>query len=175
MNGHQKFDLFNPIPSAKRNVTRKSPLVYISASPEKGNRKSASEQLVRDLFNYGAPLYPAFPGSKGGGGGTSHEAAEAIAPVASNWRGKVAKLLAESYPRDFTPDEAAQTLEASSFLIRPRFTELSAAGLIERTGERRRNPNSTLNAAVWRASPILLGNNPTPSIIPGSESNGGTN
>jgi hypothetical protein len=150
-------------------------VIFISASPQKGNGKSASEQLVRDLFDYGAPVYPAFPGSKGGGGGTSHEAAEAIAPAASTWRGKVAKLLAESFPRDFTPDEAAQTLEASSFLIRPRFTELSAAGLIERTGERRRNPNSTLNAAVWRASPLLLGNNSAPSIVPDAGINGGAN
>src|ERR1700687_774999 len=118
-----------------------------------------------DLFDRGEPVYPAFPGSKGGD--TSREAAEAIAPAASNWRGKVAKLLADSYPRDFTPDEAARALQASSFLIRPRFTELSAAGLIEKTGERRRNPHSTLNAAVWRAAPLLLGTNPAPSIAPG--------
>jgi hypothetical protein len=129
-------------------------------------KHSPPEQLARDLFDYGVPIYPAFPGSKGGGG-TSREAAEAIAPAASTWRGRVAKLLADSYPRDFTPDEAARDLQASSFLIRPRFTELSAAGLIERTGERRRNPNSTLNAAVWRASALLLGNSPAPSIVPG--------
>src|ERR1700730_1538242 len=130
-------------------------------------KHSPPEQLVGDLFDRGEPFYPAFPGSKGGNAGTSREAAEAIAPAASNWRGKVAKLLAESYPRDFTPDEAAQALHASSFLIRPRFTELSAAGLIEKTGERRRNPHSTLNAAVWRAAPLLLSNNPAPSIAPG--------
>jgi hypothetical protein len=120
-------------------------------------KHSPPEQLARDLFDYGAPTYPAFPGSKGGGGGTSREAAEAIAPAASTWRGKVARLFFDSYPRDFTPDEAAVSLKASSFLIRPRFTELSAAGLIERTGERRRNADSTLKAAVWRASPLLLG------------------
>jgi hypothetical protein len=117
-------------------------------------KPSTAEQLVGDLFDRGEPVYPAFPGSKGLG--TSREAAEAIAPAASTWRGRVAKLLADSFPRDFTPDEAAQVLSASSFLIRPRFTELSAAGLIEKTGERRPNPHSSLNAAVWRASALLL-------------------
>jgi hypothetical protein len=129
-------------------------------------KHSPPEQLVGDLFDRGEPKYPAFPGSKGGD--TSREAAEAIAPAASNWRGKVAKLLADSYPRDFTPDEAAQSLRASSFLIRPRFTELSAAGLIEKTGERRRNPHSTLNAAVWRASALLLGTNAASSNVDGN-------
>jgi hypothetical protein len=118
------------------------------------SQTNTPEQLVGDLFDRGEPAYPAFPGSKVLG--TSREAAEAIAPAASTWRGKVAKLLADSYPGDFTPDEAAQALHASSFLIRPRFTELSAAGLIEKTGERRPNSHSSLNAAVWRASPLLL-------------------
>jgi hypothetical protein len=119
-------------------------------------KQSTTERLVGDLFDRGEAVYPAFPGSKGDSSGTSREAAEAIAPAASTWRGKVAKLLADSFPGDFTPDEAAQALHASSFLIRPRFTELSAAGLIEKTGERRRNPHSSLNAAVWRASSLLL-------------------
>jgi hypothetical protein len=117
-------------------------------------KHSFPEQLVGDLFDCDEPSYPAVPGSKGGG--TSLEAAEVIAPVASTWRGKVARLYAEKFPRDFTADEAARALGATPFMIRPRVTELGAAGLIERTGERRRNPNSTLNAAVWRASPLLL-------------------
>jgi hypothetical protein len=118
-------------------------------------KHSPSEQLVGDLFDRGEPLYPAFPGSKNSD--TSREAAEAISPAASNWRGKVARLYAESFPRDFTADEAAKELKATPFMIRPRVTELGAAGLIERTGAKRQNPNSTLNAAVWRASPLLLG------------------
>jgi hypothetical protein len=119
-------------------------------------KHSPPEQLVGDLFDRGGePSYPAFPGSKGGE--TSREAAEAIAPFASNWRGKVARLYAENFPRDFTADEAARELNATPFMIRPRVTELGTAGLIERTGTRRQNPNSTLNAAVWRASPLLLG------------------
>jgi hypothetical protein len=116
---------------------------------------SSPEQLTRDLFDRGEPKYPAFPGSKGTGG-TSREAAEVVAPMASNWRGKVAKLFADRHPRGFTADEAAKELNATPFMIRPRVTELGAAGLIEKTGERRKNPNSSLNAAVWRAGPILL-------------------
>src|SRR5438477_11741206 len=118
-------------------------------------KHSISEQLVGDLFDRGEPFYPAFPGSKGAS--TSREAAEIIAPFASNWRGRVARLFAEKFRSDFTADEAARELNATPFMIRPRVTELGAAGLIERTGERRRNPNSTPNAAVWRATALLLG------------------
>jgi hypothetical protein len=119
-------------------------------------KHSPPEQLVGDLFDRGEPFYPAFPGAAKGSE-TSREAAEAIAPLASNWRGKVARLYADNFPRDFTADEAARELNATPFMIRPRVTELGTAGLIQRTGERRRNPDSTLNAAVWRASPLLLG------------------
>jgi hypothetical protein len=118
-------------------------------------KHSFPEQLVGDLFDRVESVYPAFPGCAQNSE-TSREAAEVIAPLASNWRGKVARLYAEKFPSDFTADEAARALNATPFMIRPRVTELGAAGLIERTGERRRNPNSTLNAAVWRASPLLL-------------------
>jgi hypothetical protein len=131
--------------------------------------QSEPEQLTRDLFDRGEPKYPTFPGSKGTGG-TSQAAAEAIAPAASTWRGKVAKLFADRHPRGFTADEAAKELNATPFMIRPRVTELGAAGLIEKTGERRPNPNSSLNAAVWRAAPILLLSH---SITPGTGVDGG--
>jgi hypothetical protein len=118
--------------------------------------KHPSEQLVGDLFDRGKPLYPAFPGAAKGSD-TSREAAESIAPAASNWRGKVAKLYAERSPDGLTADEAARELKATPFMIRPRVTELKIAGLIQKTGERRRNPDSTLDAAVLRATPLLLG------------------
>jgi hypothetical protein len=118
------------------------------------SERSPPEQLVGDLFDRGEPRYPSFPGSKGGD--TSREAAETISPWASNWRGKLAKLYADSFPDGFTPDEAAKKLNATPFMIRPRVTELSAAGLIVRTGERRNNSHSSLKAAVWRAAPLLL-------------------
>lgn len=121
-------------------------------------KHSHPDQLIGDLFDRGEPRYPAFPGAAKNSE-TSREAAETIAPFASNWRGKVARLYFEKFPRDFTADEAARELKATPFMIRPRVTELGAAGLLERTGTRRRNPDSTLNAAVWRAAPLLLGRN----------------
>lgn len=150
-----------------RAVKKVKPMSHVCQEPQGGNtatNPSASEpeQLTYDLFDRGQPIYPAFPGSKGGE--TSRQAAEVIAPMASNWRGKIARLMVDFYPLGFTPDEAAKELNATAFMIRPRFTELSAAGLIEKTGERRRNPNSSLNAAVWRASALLR---TSPSIVPG--------
>jgi hypothetical protein len=90
-------------------------------------KHSPPEQLVGDLFDRGEPFYPAFPGAAKNSE-TSREAAEAIAPLASNWRGKVARLYFENFPRDFTADEAARALKATPFMIRPRVTELGAAG-----------------------------------------------
>lgn len=128
----------------------------LSENPSAGNYKPTSpEELTRDLFDRGELKYPAFPGHRKGSD-TSREAAEAIAPAASTWRGRVAKLFADVFPAGLTADEAAKRLDATPFLIRPRVTELGAAGLIERTGERRANPNSSMRANVWRASAILI-------------------
>jgi hypothetical protein len=82
--------------------------------------------LVSDLFDRGEPIYPAFPGVAKASE-TSREAAEAIAPFASNWRGKVARLFFEQFPGDFMADQAARELGATPFMIRPRVTELAAA------------------------------------------------
>ena len=98
--------------------------------------------------------YPELPGYKGGE--TSKEAADAIAPIAPGWRGKVLKFLCDNGSQSWLPDEVARELGVSPFLIRPRFTELQAAGLIARTGERRRNIGSTLNAAAYKPTPLAL-------------------
>lgn len=125
-------------------------------SPPVGNHNSTSaEQLTRDLFDRGEPKYPAAPGFRKGSD-TSKEAAEKIAPVASTLRGRVARLFKDAFPGNFTADEAAKALNLSPFAIRPRVTELAAAGLIERTGERRLNPHSTMAAYCWRAAGLLL-------------------
>lgn len=118
------------------------------------HRLSTPQQITADLFA-NSTSYPGLPGHKGRSE-TSREAAEAIAPRAPTLRGKIADLLVNVYPGGHTPDEAASALRLSPFAVRPRFTELSAAGLIKKTGERRRNPGSTLNATVWRASALLL-------------------
>lgn len=116
-------------------------------------RPTIAEQTTADLFGFGTS-YPALPGHRGKSE-TSREAAEAIAPFAANVRGRVAALIAET-PSGLTPDEAASRLGLTPFSVRPRFTELAAAGLIEKTGERRANATSTMKAAVWRATPLLL-------------------
>jgi hypothetical protein len=128
----------------------------LSESPSAGNHNSTSaEQLTRDLFDRGEPRYPAFPGHRKGSD-TSREAAEKIAPVASTLRGRVARLFKENFPGSFTADEAAKALNLSPFAIRPRVTELAAAGLLEKTGERRSNPHSSMRANCWRAAGPLL-------------------
>lgn len=116
------------------------------------DNSTRDEQLDHDLF--GRPIHP-LPGHVKGSA-TSREAAEAIAPIASGWRGTVAKFYADSHPAGFTADEVAERLAASPFLIRPRVSELGRSGDLEKTGERRRNPSSSMNAAAWRASPALL-------------------
>jgi predicted ArsR family transcriptional regulator len=52
-------------------------------------------------------------------------------------------------PSGLTADEIAATLDESVLAVRPRVSELFHAGLIEKTGERRRN-QSGLSAHVWK-------------------------
>jgi DNA-binding transcriptional ArsR family regulator len=52
-------------------------------------------------------------------------------------------------PSGFTADEIAERLGESVLAVRPRVSELFHAGLIEKTGERRRN-HSGLCAHVWK-------------------------
>jgi predicted ArsR family transcriptional regulator len=52
-------------------------------------------------------------------------------------------------PAGLTADEIAAALDESVLAVRPRVSELFHAGLIEKTGERRRN-QSGLSAHVWK-------------------------
>jgi predicted ArsR family transcriptional regulator len=52
-------------------------------------------------------------------------------------------------PSGLTADEIAAALDESVLAVRPRVSELFHAGLIEKTGERRRN-DSGLGAHVWK-------------------------
>jgi predicted ArsR family transcriptional regulator len=63
-------------------------------------------------------------------------------------RARVLEVLA-STPSGLTADEIAAKLDESVLAVRPRVSELFHAGLIEKTGERRRN-ESGLNAHVWK-------------------------
>jgi predicted ArsR family transcriptional regulator len=66
-------------------------------------------------------------------------------------RARVLELLAAT-PAGLTADEIAAKLAESVLAIRPRVSELFHAGLIEKTGARRRNA-SGLSAHVWKKAP----------------------
>lgn len=88
--------------------------------------------------------YPESPGFKTGG--TSQEAAESVAGRAKPIKEKILAVLSR---RPMTADEVADGFKESILFIRPRFSELKAAHLIEETGERRKN-SSGQSASVWR-------------------------
>lgn len=96
-----------------------------------------------NLFAFQYPDQPGFREPD-----TSRKAAESIAPTASLLRGKCLAALRENGP--MTADEIALRVGITPFSARPRCTELLALGMIEDTGERRRN-DSGRSAKVWRA------------------------
>lgn len=138
------------------------------------------EQLAHGIFGLGCGPYPERPGSKERGG-ESEKAANAIAPIAADLRGKGARLFFDGYPAGFTADEVASQLRVSPFSMRPRITELYQAGLIRKSDERRRN-RSLMTATVWIATEVLVGERTiaatidegvNPSLIPGASADGG--
>lgn len=103
-------------------------------------RQGAEMRQQLDLLTY-----PAQPGYKAPG--PSREAAEAIRPTAATLRELCLRMLRRY--GDLTADEAAAFCNQSVLGIRPRFSELKEMGLIEKTGERRKNA-SGMSATVWR-------------------------
>lgn len=87
---------------------------------------------MKDLL--GDTPYPYHPGSKTGG--TSAQAADAIAPRAGTLK---ALCLAEITKQIGAPDEIAQRLGRSVLSIRPRITELVQMGLVRKTGQKYTN------------------------------------
>lgn len=90
--------------------------------------------------------YSHHPGSKGRDG-TSQEAANAIAPI-----GRILRQIALEglhALRDASVLEVVEYVGLPRESLQPRFSELRALGLIEATGERRRNPSGK-RAAVLR-------------------------
>lgn len=102
----------------------------------------------KNLFgwNDASTRYPATAGAKVSSG-PSADAAKKIAASASRLRSLVLDELVSRGPG--TADEVATRLERSALAIRPRISELRAAGLIEDTGHRRKN-KSGMSAGVWR-------------------------
>ena len=95
-----------------------------------------------------ALTYPNHPGAKVGG--TSQDAADAMAEHAPTLRERCLDLIASR--GDLTTDEAAELLNVSVLAVRPRFSELRTMGKIEQTGDRRTN-ESGMTANVWRVKP----------------------
>lgn len=90
--------------------------------------------------------YPACAGAKGPDG-TSQQAAEEMLPRLPYLR-KIAILTLDRLG-NATPLEAVAAAGLAREALRPRFSELRAHGLVEPTGERRRNPSGK-SAAVLR-------------------------
>lgn len=97
--------------------------------------------------------YPSGPGFKRAA--TSREAAHRIAGHAATVRAAALKEFCVAYPKGLTADEVAKLLGESVLTVRPRVSELRAAGLIEQTPNRKLN-DSGMSAAVWRATPAAL-------------------
>ena len=93
-----------------------------------------------DLFTY-----PTSPGWKGQD--TSRAAAEAVKPTAGKLREIVLRALKRRGPS--TPEEVAVWSGIDLMSVRPRFSELSASGLIETTGTTRQSRTGK-RAKVWR-------------------------
>lgn len=93
-------------------------------------------------------VYPDVPGSKGGDS-TSQEAADKITVSAPRLR-RIA-MQALHHLGAATVLEAVAFCGAAPEALQPRFSELRAMGLVEPTGERRRNPSGKW-AAVLRLS-----------------------
>jgi predicted ArsR family transcriptional regulator len=103
------------------------------------------ESYYGDMFADVTP-YPHGPGVKSV---HSLESARLIAPKV----GPQQKLVLDSLRKDgpATADEVGARVGISLLNSRPRITELFRLGLVERTGEKRRNKVSNVRAAVWRA------------------------
>lgn len=90
--------------------------------------------------------YPHTPGAKGPDG-TSQAAAEAIRPSVSHLRHLALRTLGQLGTA--TVLETVPVAGVTRESLQPRFSELRAMGLVEATGERRRNPSGK-SAAVLR-------------------------
>jgi predicted ArsR family transcriptional regulator len=94
--------------------------------------------------------YPQLPGWKEPT--TSRDAALAIYAPAKNLRERVLTLLQSLAPDDgLTADQIAVRLQRSPLSIRPRVSELAAAGKVRQTGHRSKN-ESGMTAHRWRAA-----------------------
>lgn len=90
--------------------------------------------------------YPLVPGAKGTDG-TSQDAASSVAPAAPSLRRQALLWLAKLMKATVLEVVCASGISREA--LQPRFSELRRMGLVEPTGERRRNPSGK-SAAVLR-------------------------
>lgn len=95
--------------------------------------------------------YPNRPGYRANAPETSREAAEAIAPMARNHRDQILAVIKEAYPESRSSDQIASAIGLSPYSVRPRVSELQAAGKIERTDDRAKNEGGR-SVVLWRAA-----------------------
>jgi hypothetical protein len=95
----------------------------------------------------GFARYPEVPGYKAAG--TSQEAAGRVAGDASRLRAAVLGEL-RRWHSGKTADELARLMNRSPLSVRPRLSQLRAAGKIVATDQRRRE--SGMTATVWKAA-----------------------
>lgn len=102
-----------------------------------------------------ANVYPHTPGAQGltcATLATSEAAANAIAKHRLGLHLIALKTLAEF--GQLAPFEAVKLSGVKASALQPRFSELIAEGLIEPTGQRRRNPETGKSAAVLRLTEL---------------------
>ena len=99
-----------------------------------------------DLFGSGIEKYPHGPGFKKTA--TSKAAANSIAVYATTKRHHVPIEFVAAGRQGLTPDTCAKALNLSVLTVRPRCTELLAAGLLIPTGERRQNESRHVGGGV---------------------------
>lgn len=96
--------------------------------------------------------YPHAPGSKREGPSSDTARSLPLPKIRAIHR-QICALLEK---HAMTPDEAGASLGSSVLYCRPRFSELVAQGLIEETGERRRQPGGRQSAGVYRRTTKAL-------------------
>jgi predicted ArsR family transcriptional regulator len=95
--------------------------------------------------------YPESPGYRRNAPETSREAAEAVAPMARNYRDQILAVIKDAHPAGRSSDQIAKAIGLSPYSVRPRVSELQAAGKIERTDDRTKNDGGRF-VVLWRAA-----------------------
>jgi DNA-directed RNA polymerase specialized sigma24 family protein len=97
--------------------------------------------------------YPDHPGHLGiteANRETSRSAANKVAPAPKSQRDKVRAALLEVYLEGRSSDQIAEAIDVIRYSVRPRISELVAAGKVEATTERVKNSDGN-SVVVWRA------------------------